>query len=79
MFGRPVHRGYDMTRSTVLSIPHMEPRMKKVCIFAGMIILGWVGWWVGSGFGVMTAYLLSGVGSLLGVYLGWRINRDFFS
>ncbi len=53
--------------------------MNKVFIFVGMTLLGWVGWWAGSSLGVMTAYVGSGVGSLLGVYVGWRINRDYFS
>jgi len=44
------------------------------------LILGsWVGWWLGDRWGLMTAFLLSSVGSIVGVYLGWRINRDFLS
>ena len=38
-----------------------------------------VGWWLGDYVGLMTAYVLSGVGSLAGVYVGWRINRDYLS
>ena len=54
--------------------------MNKICILVGMTILGWLGWWVGSKLGgLLTAFLLSGVGSLLGVYVGWRINRDYLS
>jgi len=52
--------------------------MNKLWIFLGMTILGWFRWWVGSHVGFMTAYALSGVGSLAGVYIGWRINRDYF-
>jgi len=52
--------------------------MNKLCIFIGMSALGWVGWWIGSLMGDMTGYVLSSLGSLLGVYVGWRINRDFF-
>jgi len=26
----------------------------------------------------MTAWVLSGICSMAGVYVGWRINRDFF-
>ncbi len=51
--------------------------MNKICIFVGMTVLGWIGWWAGSSLGVMTAYVFSGVGSLLGVYVGWRIYRDY--
>ena len=42
-----------------------------------MTVLGWVGWWLGEKVGLMTAFLLSGVGSLAGVYLGWRIHHDY--
>jgi hypothetical protein len=53
--------------------------MKKICIFVGIALFGWIGWWAGSSFGVMTAWVLSGIGSILGVYIGWRIHRDFLS
>ena len=53
--------------------------MNKLCIFIGVTILGGIGWWIGSKFGFMTGYVLSGVGSVLGVYIGWRINRDYLS
>jgi dipeptide/tripeptide permease len=43
----------------------------------GMIIFSWIGWWLGAKIGFWTAYILSGVGSILGVYIGWRINRDY--
>ena len=52
--------------------------MNRLCIFVGMIVLGWVGWWLGEKIGFMTAFLLSGLGSVIGVYVGWRINRDYF-
>jgi hypothetical protein len=51
--------------------------MNKLCIFVGMTVLGWVGWWLGDQFGITAAFILGGVGSLLGVYVGWRINRDY--
>jgi hypothetical protein len=41
-----------------------------------MTVLGWVGWWLGAKIGLMAAFVLSGIGSLLGVYLGWRISND---
>ena len=53
--------------------------MSKLLIFVGMTIFGWVGWWIGAYVGFMTAFMLSGVGSIVGVYVGWRINRDYFS
>ncbi|MEI7900555.1 MAG: hypothetical protein WCK89_09885 [bacterium] len=51
--------------------------MNKLCIFIGMTVLGWAGWWLGAKIGFMTGFLLSGVGSLAGVYLGWRVWRDY--
>lgn len=51
--------------------------MNKLCIFVGMTVLGWIGWWIGARIGFMTAFILSGIGSILGVYVGWRINRDY--
>ena len=52
--------------------------MTKLCIFLGMTLLGWVGWWLGEFVGFTTAFVLSGVGSMIGVYVGWRIARDHF-
>ena len=47
----------------------------KLCIFVGMSVGSWAGWALGESGGVMTAFLVSGVGSLVGVYLGWRAAR----
>ena len=51
--------------------------MNKLCIFIGMTLLGGLGWWLGARFGLTAGYVLSGIGSLAGVYAGWRINRDY--
>ncbi len=40
-------------------------------------ILGGVGWALGVHIGMGSAWLLSSVGSLVGVYVGWRVNRAF--
>jgi len=52
--------------------------MNKLCIFLGMTVFGWFGWWVGEKIGFMTAFILSGFASIAGVYVGWRIHRDYF-
>jgi hypothetical protein len=52
--------------------------MKKLCIFIGMTVFSSVGWWIGDKVGFMTAFVLSGIGGMVGVYIGWRINRDYF-
>jgi hypothetical protein len=51
--------------------------MKKLCIFLGMIVFGWIGWWIGAKIGLTTAYVLSTLASMAGVYIGWRIYRDY--
>jgi predicted MFS family arabinose efflux permease len=53
--------------------------MNKLFIFIGTMLGSWIGWWIGEHAGIMTAFLLSSVGSLAGVYFGWRIWRDYFS
>ena len=53
--------------------------MNKLCIFLGMTVLGWMGWWIGDQVGFMTGFVLSSIGSVAGVYVGWRINRDYLS
>lgn len=52
--------------------------MNRLCIFLGMTLIGWLGWWIGAKVGFMTAFFLSGLGSMVGVYVGWRINRNYF-
>jgi len=52
--------------------------MLRLFMFLGITLGGAVGWWLGELVGFMTAFLLSGVGSMFGVYLGWRIHRHFF-
>jgi len=47
-------------------------------IFIFATLCGLCGWWIGSYLGVMSAWVVSGLGSILGVYLGWRIGRDYF-
>ena len=51
--------------------------MKKICLFLTISITGWLGWKLGESFGIMTAYWCSFGGSLLGVVLGWVINRKY--
>lgn len=49
----------------------------KLCIFVGINVGGCLGWWLGEYVGVMTAFLASGVGSLVGVYAGWWFAREY--
>jgi hypothetical protein len=47
----------------------------KLCIFAGSLVCGYVVGYLFSGFGMMTEVIMSGVGSMVGVYLGWRLAQ----
>lgn len=51
--------------------------MRKIVLLLSITLFSWLGWRLGDGFGVMTAYLLGFAGSLVGVYLGVQINRDY--
>jgi hypothetical protein len=52
--------------------------MNKLLIVIGMTVIGYVGWLIGERIGFMTGFICSGIGSMVGVYLGWRINRGYF-
>ena len=51
----------------------------KLCIFVGINLGGYVGWELGDRYGTMTAFLLSGLGSMLGVIAGWWTARKLFA
>lgn len=53
--------------------------MTKLCIFVGTIVGGYAGWYLGElcGFDFTGAFFVSGVGSLAGVYAGWKAARKF--
>lgn len=46
--------------------------MTKIMMLAGATIGGWVAWFAARGFGTMTAFFVSVLGSAVGVYLGRR-------
>jgi hypothetical protein len=47
----------------------------KFCIFVGVNAGGYAGWLLAENLGLMIAFIASGVGSVVGVYLGWRVAR----
>ena len=53
--------------------------MNRMMIFVGMTLGGWVGWWAGDyvGLGLMGTFLVSSLGSFAGVYLAWRVMKDY--
>ena len=50
-------------------------RSVKLLMFIGINVFGAIGWWIGEHFGVLTAFIVSGIGSLFGVYAGWWTAR----
>ncbi|QTA92714.1 hypothetical protein [Desulfonema magnum] len=51
--------------------------MNKLCILVGITVFSQIGWCLGNYFGMTAAYLFSVVGSMVGVYVGWRVCRDY--
>jgi hypothetical protein len=49
--------------------------MRKILVTMITIFTSWLGWWVGSHFGLMTAFILSMVGVGLGMYYGRRLTE----
>lgn len=50
-------------------------RVTKLCITVGTLVGGYVAGYLASGFGMMTEVVVSGLGSMVGVYLGWKLAR----
>lgn len=57
--------------------------MTKLCIFVGTAVFGIAGSLLASAFGMDTfsvgSFLLSGVGSIIGVYAGWKLAQKLES
>lgn len=49
----------------------------KLLGFIGATIVGAIGWWIGSPVGLMTAFILSTIGSGLGLYLGRKVADHY--
>jgi hypothetical protein len=52
--------------------------MQKILVIVGLSVGGWIGWAVGAPFGMFAAFMLSAVGTGVGLYAGRRIARDYF-
>ena len=50
--------------------------MNKLVGFIGATIGSYAGWALGARFGTMTAFMLSIVGTALGIYAGRRVVQD---
>lgn len=54
--------------------------MNKLCIFVGLTLGSYFGWWLGMRLeGFTTALILSSIGSIGGIVLGWHVNRKYLS
>lgn len=55
--------------------------MVKLCIFAGTTIFGILGGLLATLFGMdafsLGSFLLSGIGSVVGVWAGWKVGHHF--
>jgi hypothetical protein len=51
--------------------------MKWLVWFLGATVGGAIGWWIGARFGVMTGYVLSTVGTGIGVYYSGRLAAEY--
>ncbi|MBN1212858.1 MAG: hypothetical protein JXA92_09805 [candidate division Zixibacteria bacterium] len=50
--------------------------MKKIIVTTGTIAGGWLGWWLGSLVGgLMTAFIISMVGTGAGLYFSRRLTQ----
>lgn len=52
--------------------------MQKLMVLMLSTLGGWVGWWLGDHFGMMTAFIISTFGGAFGWYVGLRINQHYF-
>jgi hypothetical protein len=49
--------------------------MNKLCTYGGAAIGSYLGWWLGARYGLVTAFVLSGLAALAGVYVGWKLAQ----
>lgn len=51
--------------------------MSKLFSFIGATVLGYVGWFAGARVGITTAFILSMVGTGVGMYYGRKIAQNY--
>lgn len=57
----------------------LDMSMTKICGSVGAFVGSSVGWWIGSGAGMMTAFALSMVGTGLGIWAGRKLADNMVS
>ena len=53
--------------------------MGKICGSLGGFVGSSIGWWIGSGGGMMTAFIVSIIGTGLGIWAGRRVADNLVS
>lgn len=51
--------------------------MEKLSLAVAAMLGGWIGWWLGAYVGLMTAFVLSMVGTGIGLYAWRRIAKHY--
>lgn len=51
--------------------------LSKMLNFIGATIGGSLGWWAGERVGFMTAFILSIIGTGIGIYFGHRVAKNY--
>ena len=53
--------------------------MVKLCVFGGTTVFGYLFWYLGelAGLGFVGCFMLSGVGSIVGVFAGWKVGMRY--
>lgn len=54
--------------------------MTKLLIWIGVIAGGLLGWWIAVklGLGPFSQFFISNLGSIAGVFIGWKIANEYF-
>jgi hypothetical protein len=50
--------------------------MNKLLAFVGATIGGYLGWWLGARVGIMTAFMVSMIGTGAGIYFARRVAKE---
>ncbi len=53
--------------------------MGKICGSLGAFVGSSIGWWIGSSAGTMTAFIVSIIGTGLGIWAGRRVAENLVS
>jgi hypothetical protein len=68
-------------RAGVLHEVSRGQEMTRTLMFMGTTIGGYVGWWAGEtlGFDLMGTFLMSSLGTLIGIFAAWKVSVDYLS